>query len=271
MNLKFIDDNFIGNQKEKETFKMNFCEAVRSGDFDSICPQLYDLLTEYKKRNPQQAEKKQPWYEVISDKVKEQNQRVVDECVKLAQKEKIDVDFFYNGLCCGVRENAEVTTEHYHKNPFGDPYIGIKIKCNPERAYKFDMIIGKYGGYVEAWDYYSYYFVDCHGADTAELKKFDEETENITQKYMYPGLNDVPPILSFIQSIWAQRCKYTGDGGPCVIGEGMEFAYAGQLYKMSPDSPYQGELSWTGSVPLITKLLKLIGAEEIHMNYGRMD
>ena len=271
MDLKFIDDNFIGNQKEKETFKVKLCKAVRSGDFASICPQLYDFLIEYKKRNPRQAEKKQPWYEAISDKVKEQNQRIVDECVELAQKEKIDVEFFYNGLCCIVRENAEITTENYYKNPFGNPYIGVKVKCDPERVYEFDIIIGKYGGYVEAWDYYAYYFADCHGADTADYEKFNEATENITRKYIYPSSNDVPPILSFIQNIWAQRCKYTGDGGSCVIGEGMEFTYGGQLYKMSPGSPYQGELSWTGSVPLISELLELVGAVEIHMNYGRMD
>ena len=133
------------------------------------------------------------------------------------------------------------------------------------------MIIGKYNGYVEPWDYYSYDFADCHGADAADFEKFNKATENITQKYIYPGSNDVPPILSFIQNIWSQRCKYTGDGGSCVIGEGMEFIYDRQLYKMSPGSPYQGELSWTVSVPLISELLELIGAKEIYMNYGRMD
>ncbi|MBR1444861.1 MAG: hypothetical protein IJ583_15165 [Firmicutes bacterium] len=230
MDLKFIDDNFIGNQKEKEVFKIKFCKAVRSGDFDSIRPQLYDFLAEYKKRNPHREEKKQLWYEAISDKVKRQNQYIVDECVEFAKNEKIDVDFFYNGLRCGVRKGEEITTEDYQKNPFGNPYIGVKAKCDPERAYEFDMIIGKYGGYVEVWDYFSYYFADCHGADAADFKKFDEATENITQKYIYPGLNDVPPILSFIQNIWSQRCKYTGDGGSCVIGEGMEFTYNGQIY-----------------------------------------
>ena len=51
----------------------------------------------------------------------------------------------------------------------------------------------------------------------------------------------------------------------------MEFIFNGQAYKMPSDSPYQGEFSWTNSVAMISKLLKLIGAEDIHMNYGRLD
>ena len=89
MDLKFIDDNFIGDKEEREIFKAKFCEAVQNGDFDSKCPELYRFLRGYRKRslNPTK-EKKLLWYEAISDRVRSQNQRIVDECTEFAKKEK---------------------------------------------------------------------------------------------------------------------------------------------------------------------------------------
>ncbi|MBR1443249.1 MAG: hypothetical protein IJ583_06925 [Firmicutes bacterium] len=273
MNLKFIDDNFVGNKEEREIFKAKFCEALRNGDFDSKCPEFYGFLRRYRKRNLDLVkETKLPWHEAINDRVRTRNQRIADECTEFAKKKKISVQFFYNGLHCCVDKSGEFTEENYDEVPFGEPYIGIKIMCDPDNAYKFNSVIGKYNnGSVECWNKYFYYFAECHGADKDELSKFSDAVKHIIKKYIYPNSYDIPQVLKFIQNLWAERCKYTGDIGPRVIGEGMEFIFGGQAYKMPSGSPYKGEFSWTNSVALISKLLKLIGAEDIHMDYGRFD
>ena len=70
---------------------------------------------------------------------------------------------------------------------------------------------------------------------------------------------------------WKEMSREVGDIGGCVIGAYMEFKYKDKKYRMSPQSPYQGSVSWEKPLETVKKMLKNIGAHEIHFNYGRLD
>lgn len=79
------------------------------------------------------------------------------------------------------------------------------------------------------------------------------------------------PEIGNIMNIWYQLSAEVGDKGSCVIGEYMEFRYKGIKYRMAAQSPWQGSYSWEVNVEKIKSMLREIGCEDIHMNYGRLD
>lgn len=70
---------------------------------------------------------------------------------------------------------------------------------------------------------------------------------------------------------WFEKSKLVGDIGCCVLGARLEFKLDNEEYKMYPQSPWQGEGSWTGNVNHVSEALKKLGAKEIEWFYGMMD
>lgn len=134
---------------------------------------------------------------------------------------------------------------------------------------EFCSLFEKYGLYIEHSD-------SCHAAaypsgdndynnyEYTEYKK--EKIVNIYQK------NEAPDdVFQSIMDLWYQLSRSKGDVGSCVIGAYMEMDYKDNKYRVSPQSPYQGSISWEYSVDLIKKAFEFIGAENVYFNYGRMD
>jgi hypothetical protein len=82
---------------------------------------------------------------------------------------------------------------------------------------------------------------------------------------------EIPIELLKIAEEWFELSSKTGDIGCCVIGAKMEFDYQGAKYKMYPQSPFQGELSWTRHLVKIEESLEKIGATGINYSWGMMD
>ena len=142
----------------------------------------------------------------------------------------------------------------------------------PEAKEKLDAILQNYGLYLECCDY-CYWSVEVGSIDIEEVEYTYWHKESIIWLYDSERADDGIPLseLATIMNKWYELSKATGDKGCCTIGEYMEFRYRGTLYRMCPQSPYQGDYSWSCHVPEIKKMLVDIGATEIYMNYGRMD
>jgi hypothetical protein len=144
---------------------------------------------------------------------------------------------------------------------------------NKEKAReKLYIILQKYGLYLECADYCYWYASPIN--DIEEI----EYTYWLKEKIIYlygPDRSDsnlpIPTELNLIMTTWYELAKEIGDKGCCTIGEYMEFRYKGIKYRMSSQSPYQGDYSWSVHVPKIKEMLNGIGATDIYMNYGRMD
>lgn len=175
-------------------------------------------------------------------------------------------------------EDGKWTESKYDKEPFGEPALVIKVYdghaedgCSSQITNKFLKENG-FNGYVECWDYSEFYLADFIDIPIDIEDKFVEESSTDKEIYILDREGqDVPEILLQIRRTWSALSKIQGDNGCCVLGEGMEFYYNGQKYKMSSGSPWQGEGSWTPFVDFTKEMLVLIGAKNIHYNYGNMD
>ena len=138
-----------------------------------------------------------------------------------------------------------------------------------EKAYQmFTSIFVRNGLYLEMCD-------TCHAAICNIQNKEEEIEYTIFKKkeikYIYNSENAPDSNIKTIMDAWYEMSKKEGDIGSCVIGAYMEFEYKGTTYRMSPQSPYQGSLSWESGVETVEKMLKEVGAENIHFNYGMLD
>ena len=98
----------------------------------------------------------------------------------------------------------------------------------------------------------------------------DKYNKKVIRIY-HRNLNEVPFVLADISRHWIELSRQTGDSGTCVLGAGFLFKYQGIWYFLSPNSPYQGSLSWEPHVEVIKTLLINAGATEIDYDWGRMD
>ena len=132
---------------------------------------------------------------------------------------------------------------------------------------KFESIFKKYNCYIECCD-------SCH-FDVVYLGN-DEDVEYTVWKRkeikrIY-GIEDAPDSnIMLIMENWMELSRNEGDVGSCVIGAYMQFDYKNQIYRMEPQSPYQGSLSWERSVDAIKAQLESIGAINVFYNCGRLD
>lgn len=89
-------------------------------------------------------------------------------------------------------------------------------------------------------------------------------SENVRNK-------NVPQDLLDVADVWYLLSKMVGDKGCCVLGAHMDFKYNETQYRMMPQSPWQGESSWTKNKDLVKDLLEKAGASDVNWEYGRMD
>ena len=133
----------------------------------------------------------------------------------------------------------------------------------------FDAIFKKYGLYYElgnAWNLTAY--PDTINYDDIEYTSYERGPDPIM---IYSHSTDVPNELLVIKHEWDNLSSSTQHlGGSCVIGDGFEFKYKGTRYDMITP-PYQGSLIYEHWIDVIKKDLEVIGATDIHYNYGHMD
>lgn len=89
--------------------------------------------------------------------------------------------------------------------------------------------------------------------------------------WLYGSEQAPDETIRMIMSTWYRMSAKTGDIGSCVIGEYLEFVYDGKKYRMTAQSPWQGELSWITPLPTIMRMLEEAGATSIYWNCGVMD
>lgn len=82
---------------------------------------------------------------------------------------------------------------------------------------------------------------------------------------------NVPLELLTVADAWWSLSQSEGDKGCCVLGAHMKFEYVGEDYYMYPQSPYQGENSWTPFVDRVKTSLEELGATKIKWDRGVMD
>lgn len=113
----------------------------------------------------------------------------------------------------------------------------------------------------------------CHAAVYYEGEEEVEYTKLKKEKieYIYWPENAPNAIFATIMKLWYELSKSYGDQGSCVIGEYLEFDLDDVKYRVSPQSPWQGSLSWESSLDIIKKNFEYIGAKNLYFNYGRMD
>lgn len=134
---------------------------------------------------------------------------------------------------------------------------------------KFDAIFHKYGLYYEqgdAWNLTAY--PDTIDYDDIEYTSYGKEPEPTV---IYSHSTDVPKELIIIKHMWDRLSETTKHlGGSCTIDDGFEFQYNGTHYFMVTPF-YQGSMIYEHWINVITHELEVIGATDIHYNYGHID
>lgn len=146
------------------------------------------------------------------------------------------------------------------------------------RAYEvLTEIADAYGCYIESCDSCHFEFVNDIDDRVIEYSKLHMEqiVRLVRPDYGYVEHTSikvvVPAELQEIMEFWYKESERVGDIGCCTVGEYAEFVWKGTKYRMSAQSPWQGDQSWTQSWPKVKAKLIEIGAENIYLNYGRMD
>ena len=81
-----------------------------------------------------------------------------------------------------------------------------------------------------------------------------------------------PEELNGVMAMWEEYSRILGDhDGLCIIGEGVEFNYKGNKYKMFNQSIYQGDRHYRKCAEYARCLLEKLGATDICINMGRLD
>ena len=133
----------------------------------------------------------------------------------------------------------------------------------------FTDILKKYNCFMEtgeAWNFTCYPIDDSIDMETTEYEVHKEPI------YIYDKSdNSIPWQLRQIMEAWWKLSKDEGDIGGCVLGAGFKFKWNDKEYFMGSQSPWQGSCSWEKWIDTVKSMLILIGAEEIHYNYGNLD
>ena len=156
-------------------------------------------------------------------------------------------------------------------------YNGIIFNPNDPKPYHaLEKILNKYGLYLEHSSYTACEF--CNDTNN-KVEYWHLPRKKILRIYR-PGYcveehkgtpTDYDTALDKVMSTWYNLSAKAGDHGGCTIGEYLQFDYKGSTYRMSSQTPYQGELSWQIPLPEIKQMLTDMGAENIHVNYGHAD
>ncbi len=239
---------------------------------------MFSFCKMYGENNPAEKKKEFNYADYISENIKSKNEEIVKLIIKylLGNPKKYGPNtfpvIFFNGN--KVYEDYKTRTikkEIFTSIPFAEGRPFPLINTSNKLAYDLESVLPE-EYYIDCWDYGKYMI--CYDGDNIsqeEMNDFDNGLRKYRAIYMHTGRNDIPEILKRIQEMWSELCRRVGDEGFCTIGEGMVFYYNGQKYKMPPYSPYQGCDSWKRHVAVIKEFLTAIGAEEIHMDYGRID
>lgn len=138
----------------------------------------------------------------------------------------------------------------------------------------FNSILARFGLYYEmgnAWNL-SLFPADDDMYSQIEYTDYTDRSRPDPVHIYDPNRQpEIPPALQEIMRKWYQLSSGTGDRGSCVIGAGFTFSYGGTEYHMSPQSPYQGSLSWETHVETVKDMLEKAGATDIRYNYGVLD
>lgn len=132
---------------------------------------------------------------------------------------------------------------------------------------KLNDLLKKYGLYFEHCDGCHGEFVPIGSVDDYEYTDFFREKPI----WLYRPDDASDPAIRMIMVKYKELATKIGDVGACTMGEYIEFRHKETLYRMIPQTPYQGEWSWRKPLPEILDLLKIAGASDIHVNYGRLD
>lgn len=138
----------------------------------------------------------------------------------------------------------------------------------------FDKILTEHGLYYElgdSWNLSLYPFDDSQYPQIEYTDYTDMVKPDPIYIYDPDRQTEIPPALQSIMREWHRLSSETGDRGSCVIGAGFTFSYDGAEYRMAPQSPYQGSLSWETHIGTIKGMLVKAGAGSIHYNYGVLD
>ena len=226
-------------------------------------------------------------------------EKLAVEVRKWARENKLGKDWqlFYNGKMSyfpidesyhygrnKIKDNVnpldycEYFSDHF---VMGMSYDGIMYECingYRERAYyKLMSILENYGLYLEHCDSCHCEFINW---DNDEVEFYEPKRKLVVHLY-YPGRArlehgydygvDYPRELDNVMNYWREESRKVGDIGACTLGEYIQFDYKGNTYRMSSQSPYQGDWSWREPIPRVKEMLENMGATEIYVNNGRLD
>ena len=153
----------------------------------------------------------------------------------------------------------------------GEMYTMLNYNEHPIAKAKLQQLLKAYNLYLECADYCYWYATPLRDMEVEYTIWKKEKIVYLYGPDRSDDGNEVPVELNMIMNRWYDLAKETGDIGACTIGEYMEFRYKGTKYRMSAQSPYQGDYSWSAHVETIKGMFRDIGATDIYMNYGRLD
>lgn len=167
---------------------------------------------------------------------------------------------------CNPLDHCEYFSEKFIGGMWYDGQVYEIINGWSKKFDKLNDILQEYGLYFEHCDSCHGEFVPIDDIDDYEYTVFFRE-----KPIWLHRPNDAPTEIADIMNEYYEMSKAVGDIGACTIGEYIEFRYEDKLYRMSPQTPYQGEQSWREPLPEVRRMLVNVGATEIHVNYGRLD
>lgn len=149
----------------------------------------------------------------------------------------------------------------------GEAYSCINGYAKANAYEKLVQILEKYGLYLEPCDDTRTEFAPEEDIEKYEYTEFHRDRPI----YLYNPVYAPDGTIKDIMCKQYELAKEVGDHGSCTIGEYIEYRYKGKLYRQCMQTPYQGDQSWIVPLPKIEALLAEAGAEDIHVNYGRLD
>ena len=216
-------------------------------------------------------------------------ENIKKEIVKFAKDNNLGKDFsiFYNGKLFTYKVSHK--NYKYYAKTYEDINPLEYCEYFPEDfilglAYDgtfYEMINGYFGSTIydklsDLFRKYDMYLEHCDSCHAALVYDGDDEVEYTVFKkekieYIYRQDEAPTEVFKKIMSLWHSLSSEYGDKGGCVIGAYMEFDYKDKKYRVSPQSPYQGSLSWESSVDFIKQAFEKMGATNVYFNYGRLD
>lgn len=149
----------------------------------------------------------------------------------------------------------------------GDAYDMVNGYSGFDDFEKFQNIFKRYNCWIQNANGASWYVdSDNENTDYYISQKVEEPCCWIYRQAQAPD-----DIIRSIMKKWWEWSYAVGDYGACVVGEYLEFVYHGKRYRMTAQSPWQGELSWTKPLGQVERMLSEAGATGIYWNCGKMD